>query len=81
MNCCVAPVAKLAGLGVTAMDEMVLAVTVSAAAPLTLPDVAVMVEVPAATAVARPAALMVAVAVLELDHVTVLLMLAVELSL
>jgi hypothetical protein len=40
-----------------------------------------MVEVPAATAVARPAALMVAVAVLELDHVTVEVMLAVELSL
>jgi hypothetical protein len=73
--------AKLAGLGVTAMDEMALVVTVKAAAPLTLPDVAVMVEEPAAAAVARPAALMVAVAVLELVHVTEEVMFAVVLSL
>ena len=75
------PVAKLAGLGVTAMEEMDLAVTVSAEVPLTLPDVAVMVDEPCATGVARPAALMVAVAVLELVHVTEDVMFVVELSL
>jgi hypothetical protein len=37
------------------------------------PEVAVMVEEPAATPVARPEALMVAAAVLLLDHVTVAL--------
>jgi hypothetical protein len=73
--------AKLAGLGVTAIDEIVLPVTVKVAAPLTLPDVAVMVDEPWATAVASPAALMVAVAVVALDQVTVEVMLVVELSL
>jgi hypothetical protein len=62
----------LAGAGVTAMEESVGAggaVTVSAAVPFTPVSVAVMVVDPAATAVERPAALMVAVAVLELVHV------------
>jgi hypothetical protein len=46
------------------------AVTVSVVVPLIAPSVAVMVVDPAATAVARPAALMVAVAVEELAQVT-----------
>jgi hypothetical protein len=46
-------------------------VTVSAAVPEILPDVAVMVDEPAATPVARPALEIVAAAVLLLDQVTV----------
>jgi hypothetical protein len=57
--------------GVTVMPVMVGAVTVSAAVPETLPELAVIVDEPAATPVARPALEMLAVAVLLLDHVTV----------
>jgi hypothetical protein len=75
--------AKLGEAGVIAMDltVFVTAVTVSAAVPLTPLKVAVMVLEPAATAVARPDALIVAAAVLELVHAAVVLTLAVELSL
>jgi hypothetical protein len=48
--------------GVTAIDCNVAAVTVRVAVPVTEPDFAVMEELPAETAVARPAALMVATA-------------------
>ena len=57
------------------------AVTVRIAVPFTPLSEAVMVLEPAATAVARPVALMVAVAVLELLHVAVVLTFAVEPSL
>jgi hypothetical protein len=57
--------------GVTVMPVMVGAVTVSAAVPETLPELAVIVDEPAATPVARPALEMLAVAPLLLDHVTV----------
>jgi hypothetical protein len=69
--------------GVTAIETSVFtaAVTVNAAVPLTPLSVAVTVLEPAATAVARPAALIVAAAVLELVHVALLLTLAVEPSL
>ena len=70
MNCCVAP-AETDGLaGVTAMDTRVAAVTVNTVDPLIVPEVAVIVEVPAATEVANPAALMVAALVAEEDQVT-----------
>jgi hypothetical protein len=71
VNCCVEPVATLGVGGVTAMDDTVFAVTVSAAVPLMPLTVAVIVVEPAATPVARPAALTVAVAVLEELHVAV----------
>ena len=57
--------------GVTVMPVMVGAVTVSAAVPETLPEVALMVDEPAATPVAMPALEMVAVAVLLLDQAAV----------
>ena len=67
--------------GVTEMEVSVgvALVTVSAAVPEMLPDVAVMVDVPAATPVARPALEIVAAAVLLLDQVTVDVQLAVVL--
>jgi hypothetical protein len=63
----------LALAGVTAMDVITgggAAVTVSIVVPLIAPSVAVIVVDPAATAVASPAALMVAAAVEELAQVT-----------
>ncbi len=71
VNCSVAP-AVIEGLaGVTAMDSRVGAVTVSVVEPLIEPDVAVIVVLPCATLVARPAALMVATLVDEELHDTV----------
>jgi hypothetical protein len=59
--------------GVTAIDERVAVVveTVRVAVPLTPLTIAVMVVDPAATPVARPAALMVATFVFALTHVAV----------
>ena len=73
MNCWVEPAAKLGFAGVTAIEESVLvdAVTVSVVVPVTPLREAEMAVDPAATAVARPAALMVATVVAELDHVAV----------
>jgi hypothetical protein len=71
----------LIAAGVRAMDASVFAVTARAAVPLTPLTVAVIVVVPAETAVARPAALMVATPALELAHVAVLVTTAVEPSL
>jgi hypothetical protein len=72
VNCCVPVPAAIDDVaGVTAMLVNVAAVTVSALVPETLPEVALMVEEPAATPVATPAPVMVAAAVLLLDHVTV----------
>ena len=81
MNCCVEPVATLGVGGVTAIDETVFAVTVSAAVPLMPLTVAVIVVDPAATPVASPAVLMVAVAVLDEIHVAVVVTLPVVPSL
>jgi hypothetical protein len=50
----------LGGAGVTDMEDRVAEVTVRVALPEVLPKVAVMVVVPAATAVARPLLLTVA---------------------
>jgi hypothetical protein len=83
VNCAVNPAAIVEAAGVTAIEVSVFtgAVTVRLAVPLTPPRVAVIVVVPAATAVARPAALMVATVALELAHVAVLVTTAVEPSL
>jgi hypothetical protein len=69
--------------GVTAIEASVFAtaVTVNAVVPVTpLSDAVTLVE-PAATPVASPVELMVAIAVLAIAHVTVVLTFAVELSL
>jgi hypothetical protein len=72
VNCCVVPLAIDGFAGVTAIDCSVAAVTVRTVEPLIAPDVALIVEVPTPAPVARPAVLMVAVAVVPDDHVTVL---------
>src|SRR5277367_6196998 len=71
MNCCVAPLVIEGFAGVTAMDCSVAAVTVSTVEPEIDDDVAVMVEVPTPAPLASPAALIVAVAVVPDDQVTV----------
>jgi hypothetical protein len=73
VNCCVAATAIDAVAGVTAIELRVGAagVTVSAAVPATPEKLAVMVELPAATAVASPSESMVAVALLDELHVAV----------
>ena len=60
VNCFVAPFAIDGFAGVTAIDCSAAAVTVSTVEPVTPPSVALMVLVPIATAVAKPAALIVA---------------------
>jgi hypothetical protein len=85
VNCCVALAVMLAVAGVTAMVTSVFgtttALTVSEAVPLTPLNEAVMVDDPAATAVANPAVPIVAAAVLELVHVALEVTLPVEPSL
>lgn len=72
MYCCVpVPDAMDAVAGDTAMPVTAGPVTVRTPLPCTLPEFAEMVEVPAATPVARPALLMVAAAGFPLVHVTV----------
>ena len=78
VNCCVAPTAKLAGLGEI---EMVVAVTFKVALPLTPLKVAVTVVGPAATPVATPVALTVAMPVLADFQLAVVVTTFVELSL
>ena len=56
--------------GVTVMDCSVAAVTVSNVEPTTAPEVALIVLLPAATAVAKPPAPMVAVAMVPEAQVT-----------
>ena len=62
VNCCCCPLAIDGLAGVTAIDTSV-ARHGQAVEPLMEPDVAVMVVVPTATAVARPVPLMVAIEV------------------
>ena len=64
------PMAKVKSSGVTEMDVMVGAVTVTEVDLATLPRVAVMVAVPAAIPLTRPAASTVALAMVEEDQVT-----------
>jgi hypothetical protein len=82
VNCCVAPTAMLTFPGVTAIDLIVFAaVTVNGVVPVTPLREAVTLVEPAATPVARPVELIVAVAALAVAQVTVELMFAVEPSL
>ena len=55
MSCCVVPMAMLGLVGVTAMETSFAAVTVRVVKLEMVPIVAVMVVVPEATLVARPA--------------------------
>jgi len=64
------PMARVKSSGVTEMDVMVGAVTVTEVDLETLPRVAVMVAVPAAIPLTRPAASTVALAMVEEDQVT-----------
>ena len=64
----------------TAIDCRTAAVTVSTVEPVTPPSVALMVEVPVATAVARPPLVMVATEVVAEAQVTWLVRSCVELS-
>jgi len=70
VNCCVRPAAIEGFAGVTAMDTSVADVTVKVVEPEIAPDVAFIKEVPAATPVAKPPAVMVAVAGVAELHVT-----------
>lgn len=54
VNCCVLPAATDGAAGVTAIEVKTAAVTVSEAVPLILPEVAVIVAVPALMPFARP---------------------------
>jgi hypothetical protein len=72
VNCWVAPLVIDGLAGVMAIDCSVAAVTVSVVEPFTVPEAALMVEVPTPAPVARPAAVMVAVAVFDELHVAVL---------
>ena len=64
------PMASVKSSGVTEMDVMAGAVTVTVVDLETLPRVAVMVAVPAAIPLTRPAASTVALAMVEEDQVT-----------
>jgi len=81
VNCCVAPLAMDAPAGVTAMDTNVACVTVSVVLPLMVPEVAVIVDVPAPAPLASPPAVIVATLVVPEFHTTVLVRFAVLLSL
>jgi hypothetical protein len=69
-NCFVVPTAMLELAGVTAIDTSVALVTVSEAVPLTDPDVAVIVAVPALMPAASPPELMLATELDDELHVT-----------
>lgn len=64
-NCWVVPLAMLAVAGVTEIDASAAAVTVNAADPLMLPNVALIVAEPAFSPFANPVALIVALVVSE----------------
>lgn len=69
-NCFVVPIAMLGLAGVTAIVTRLAAVTVSEVLPLTSPDAAVMVTVPAPVLVAKPDVLTEATLTFEEDQVT-----------
>ena len=81
VNCRVPLTASDELAGVTAIETSVGAVTVRTVEPLIDPDVALIVDVPMATPVARPELLIVAVAVVSEAQVTELVMFCVLLSL
>jgi len=84
VNCLDVPKAMLGLVGVSAMETSVAGVTVSVAVPETLPDVAVIVDEPAATDVALPlepaVLLMAATAAVDEFHITVVVRSCVVLS-
>lgn len=65
LNCMVLPAGMLGLAGVTDMEDRTTEVTVRVALPELFPEVAIMVEVPAATPVARPVLLTDATDVLD----------------
>jgi hypothetical protein len=69
VNCRVKALMTLGLAGVTVMELKVTAVTVKVVFPDTLPEAAVMTEVPAETPVARPPALTVATPVVPEDQI------------
>jgi hypothetical protein len=81
VNCCVFPAATEGFAGVTAIETRLAFVTVSVVDPTTAPLVALIVDVPAFTAVARPAALIVATVGVPDAQVTLPVRFCVELSL
>jgi hypothetical protein len=70
VNCLVFPAGMLGRRGVTDMEDRVAGSTVRVVFPEILPEVAVMVALPAATAVAKPLPVMVATVVLDDLQVT-----------
>jgi hypothetical protein len=73
VNCWVAPTTMLAVVGVTAIEERVVAVTVMVVFPEILPEVALMMAEPAAMAVVKPVLLTVATEVFDELQVTCVL--------
>ena len=69
-NCFVVPLAMLGFVGVTAIDTSVAGVTVRVVDPDMLPDVAVIVDVPAAAEVASPELFIVATSAFDECQVT-----------
>jgi hypothetical protein len=80
VNCRVKPLARLGFEGVTAIDDNAAAVTVSTVEPFTPFRVAMIVEGPVASPVAKPALVMVATERVSEDHVTSVVKFCVELS-
>lgn len=72
VNCSVYPAATEAVVGLTEIEVNTAAVTVSAAEPLIVPEVAVMVAVPCATLVDKPPLLTVATEIADEVHAAVL---------
>lgn len=70
VNCFVVPTAIVEFAGVTAIETSVAALTVREALPVTPPEVALMVVLPAPTAVAKPETLIAATPGVEDDHVS-----------
>ena len=71
VNCWLAPTAIEKFAGVTVIDAKVGCVTVNSVEPLTVPDVAVIVEDPAATPIANPDVDIVAVDAIADDQTAV----------
>ena len=73
VNCSVAPFVILGFAGVTAIDDSVGPVTLRMVEPVTAPDIAWIIDMPAPTAVARPVEEIVATAGVAEDQATELL--------
>lgn len=80
VNCCVPPELRVAEVGLIAIEASAVAVTVMVEVDVKLPEVAVMVALPAFTPVTRPAVDTVAMVLSELDQVTEFVLSSVLLS-